>query len=247
MPVRLRETHELGATRLARADLALLLDELADAYPASSYHMVARNCNSFCAEFVGRLLGTALPAYVDRPAAWARMGSQAVQAVQAATAAAAATAEAPMPALAGAAAATADVAANAAAATAAYASTAAATVGTILDRAEAFLADVEGDDGGEGDGAYQSERASPRHYPGYSGRRAALGRRRRGAQSAGRRRRGRPAAAARRARRRRRRLPLPPSLKSLVDDFSAALPFSLVEPPPEEAPRSWRDPEAPPA
>ena len=131
--------------------------------------MVARNCNSFCAEFVGRLLGTALPAYVDRPAAWARMGSHAVQAVQAATAAAAATAEAPMPALAGAAAATADVAANAAAATAAYASTAAATVGTILDRAEAFLADVEGDDGGEGDGAYQSERASPRHYPGYPG------------------------------------------------------------------------------
>ena len=41
--------------------------------------------------------------------------------------------------------------------------------------------------------------------------------------------------------------PLPPSLKSLVDDFSAALPFSLVEPPPEEAPRSWRDPVAPPA
>ena len=30
-------------------------------------------------------------------------------------------------------------------------------------------------------------------------------------------------------------------------DFSAALPFSLVEPPAEEAPRSWRDPVAPPA
>ena len=248
MPVRLRETHELGATRLARADLALLLDELADAYPASSYHMVARNCNSFCAEFVGRLLGTALPAYVDRPAAWARMGSQAVQAVQAATAAAAATAEAPMPALAGAAAATADVAANAAAATAAYASTAAATVGTILDRAEAFLADVEGDDGGDGgDGAYQSERASPRHYPGYPGGEPRWG----GGGAA----RALPVDADEADPPPRRAepgggggvFPLPPSLKSLVDDFSAALPFSLVEPPPEEAPRSWRDPVAPPA
>mmetsp|Transcript_29650 Transcript_29650/g.69710 ORF Transcript_29650/g.69710 Transcript_29650/m.69710 type:complete len:159 (-) Transcript_29650:1491-1967(-) len=61
-----RETVNMGKTKLSMSEVRSLIDELGSDFPGNSYHIVTRNCNSFCDELCMRLVGKHIPPYINR-------------------------------------------------------------------------------------------------------------------------------------------------------------------------------------
>ena len=63
---RYRESISLGFTRLSKAEVALVLGDLVEAWLAEDYHWLHNNCLSFANEFCRKLGVGGIPAWIDR-------------------------------------------------------------------------------------------------------------------------------------------------------------------------------------
>jgi deubiquitinase DESI2 len=61
-----REAIMMGRSSLDRRAVADLVHTISDAWPGNSYDLLDRNCNSFANDLCVALVGTAIPAWVNR-------------------------------------------------------------------------------------------------------------------------------------------------------------------------------------
>jgi hypothetical protein len=63
-----REAIHLGKTTLHWREINKILDDLREAFPGNSYHVIRKNCNTFSNCLCEALLGKKIPGYVNRMA-----------------------------------------------------------------------------------------------------------------------------------------------------------------------------------
>ncbi|WVZ82257.1 hypothetical protein U9M48_029540 [Paspalum notatum var. saurae] len=61
-----RESVQVGATSLTRAEVRAVMADLAADFPGDAYNLVSRNCNHFCDAACRRLVRARIPRWVNR-------------------------------------------------------------------------------------------------------------------------------------------------------------------------------------
>ncbi|MQL71193.1 hypothetical protein Taro_003507 [Colocasia esculenta] len=63
---RFRKSILIGRTDLGAREVRAVMEELAEEYTGSSYHLISKNCNHFCNDVCVRLVGKPIPRWVNR-------------------------------------------------------------------------------------------------------------------------------------------------------------------------------------
>ena len=58
-------TLEMGTTKMSKASMSVLLDNMKHDWPAEGYHLIQRNCNHFSDSLAHALVGRGLPPWVN--------------------------------------------------------------------------------------------------------------------------------------------------------------------------------------